>query len=81
MGFSFWRMNRIRNKLRHIGIDQNAPLSILTLELLPPNDHPDFANLNRARAHFVGEQTIALDKIRILRTSRLCKVMDTCAVL
>jgi hypothetical protein len=82
MGFSFWRMNRIRNKLRHIGIDQNAPLSILTLELLPPNDHPDFANFNRARAHFVGaEQTIALDKIRILRTSRLCKVMDTCAVL
>ncbi|WPU91897.1 hypothetical protein SNE25_21505 [Mucilaginibacter sabulilitoris] len=80
VGFSFWRMNKIRNKLRHIGIDVNAPLSVLTIELFPPNNHVDFINMRFKAVHFQGLQSIDLDKIRILRTSRLCKITDTCTV-
>ena len=79
----FWNMKNIREKLRFLGIDENASLSVLSLELMPPNDF-HARELKSRDPHFPippgGPQDLALDKIRILRTSKLCPVTDTCAV-
>lgn len=77
----FWNMKLIREKLRYLGINDNAPLSVLSIELMPRNNFhktefpgPNFEELP------IQAQPLSLDQIRILRTSRLCAVMETCAV-
>ena len=76
-------MKTIREKLRFLGIDENASLSVLSLELMPRNDFHT-REIKSRDPHIPdspGEpQDLALDKIRILRTSKLCPVTDTCAV-
>jgi hypothetical protein len=76
-------MKIIREKLRFLGIDENASLSVLSLELMPRNDFY-LRELKSRNLHFASPrsepQELDLDKIRILRTSKLCPVTDTCAV-
>ena len=79
----FWNLKSIREKLRFLGINENASLSVLAIELMPRND---FHN-NELRSPDpqvivprLQPQELQLDQIRILRTSRLCPVKDTCAV-
>ncbi len=79
----FWNLKSIREKLRFLGIDENASLSVLSIELMPPNDFhtTELRPVNLAAFQPpVPPQELQLDKIRILRTSRLCPVVDTCAV-
>ena len=79
----FWNMKTIREKLRFLGIDENASLSVLSLELMPRNDFHAREIKSRDPLFPIppgGQQDLALDKIRILRTSKLCPVTDTCAV-
>ena len=78
----FWNMKSIRERLRFLGINENASLSVLSIELMPPND---FHNNELLDANFqvkppMPPQAFALDKMRILRTSKLSPVKDTCAV-
>ena len=75
-------MKSIRERLRFLGINENASLSVLSIELMPPND---FHNNELLDANFqvkppMPPQAFALDKMRILRTSKLSPVKDTCAV-
>jgi hypothetical protein len=77
----FWNMKLIREKLRFLGINENASLSVLTIELMPRNN---FHNNEIPGPNFFVQplppQDLSLDEIRILRTSRLSPVMETCAV-
>ncbi|MEP6627668.1 MAG: hypothetical protein ABJA32_06775, partial [Ginsengibacter sp.] len=80
----FWNLKSIREKLRFLGINENAPLSVLAIELMPRNDfYPGEFNPNRP---FIEETSplqqhdFELNQIRILRTSRLSPVKETCAV-
>ena len=80
---TFWNMKNIRAKLRFLGIDDNAPLSVITIELLPPNNFHDSELRERQDMNTnppATPQKLELDRVRILRTSRLCKVKDSCAV-
>jgi hypothetical protein len=83
LGNTVWRMKAVRQLLLRLGIDINAPLSVMAIELMPPNDHADYINSRQIDPALAvqGEQALALDKVRILRTSRLCKVADSCPVL
>ena len=83
LGNTLWRMKTIRQLLLRMGIDSNAPLSIMAIELMPPNDHADYTNIRQKEPGVVANdsQELALDKVRILRTSRLCKIADSCPVL
>ncbi|OBX26616.1 hypothetical protein LX77_01083 [Gelidibacter algens] len=75
----FWNMKNIREKLRFLGIDENAPLSVLSIELMPRNDfHNGEIPDSNFSIHPLSPQEVLLDKIRILRTSKLCPVMETC---
>jgi hypothetical protein len=81
-GNTFWHMKDVRILLLRLGIDINAPLSVMTIELMPPNDHVDYTNARHLGSGFSsnGDGELALDKVRILRTSRLCKLSDSCPV-
>jgi len=79
----FWNLKNVQEKLRYLGIDENTSLSVLSIELMPPNNFYD--NELKSQNPFIivpplAPQELALDKVRILRTSRLCAVTDTCAV-
>lgn len=79
----FWNLKSIREKLRFLGIDGNASLSVLTIELMPRNDfYSNQINPNHPfiEAPPLPQQDFELNQIRILRTSRLCPVTETCAV-
>ena len=79
----FWNLKSIRERLRFIGIEENASLSVLALELMPRNDfysNPFNPNRPFLEAPPLPQQDLELSQIRILRTSRLCPVTDTCAV-
>lgn len=69
-------------KLRFPGIDDNASLSVLSIELMPRYDfhsgEPGDANVIIKP---LPSQDLSLDKVRILKTSKLCPVSETCAVL
>jgi len=77
----FWNMKSIREKLRYLGINENSSLSVLSIELMPRND---FHNNEIPGPNIFIQpsqpQELLLDRIRILRTSRLCPVTETCAV-
>ena len=77
----FWNMKDIREKLRFLGIDDNASLSVLSFELMPRNDFhkTEFPGHNFEELP-MEPQPFSLDQIRILRTSKLCPVVETCAV-
>jgi hypothetical protein len=78
----FWNLKTIREKLRFIGISDNASLSVLTIELMPPNDFHgnELRDANFQLKPPLPPQELSLDKIRILRTSKLCAVRESCAV-
>jgi hypothetical protein len=77
----FWNMKNIREKLRYLGIDENASLSVLSIELMPPNDfYSRELQQDPLRIRPDDHRNFSLDSIRILRTSKLCPVTDTCAV-
>jgi len=79
----FWNLKTIREMLRFLGIGENASLSVLSIELMPPNDFHNTELSPRNRRGIIPQiapQQLSLDRIRILRTSRLCPVKDTCAV-
>ena len=77
----FWNMKDVREKLRFLGIDDNASLSVLSIELMPQNNfhNGELGDANHT-VRPLPPQDLSLDKIRILRTSKLCPVADTCAV-
>ena len=78
----FWNMKEIREKLRFLGIDENAPLSVLSIELMPRNNfhNGEIPNPQTGSVEKFPPQDLLVDKIRILRSSRLCPVADTCAI-
>jgi hypothetical protein len=75
VGLTSWALKDIRTKLRKKGMDINAPLSVLAIELMPDGTH--FAN---AGVDIQVNNLIDLENIRILRTSRLYKIADSCPV-
>jgi hypothetical protein len=75
IGLTSWALKDIRTKLRQKGMDINAPLSVLAIELMPDGRH--FAN---DRIDVEVNNLIDLENIRILRTSRLYKITDSCPV-
>ncbi len=85
-GVTFWNMKDVREKLRFLGIDDNTSLSVLSIELMPRNDFHNgelFHRVPGTEQMFISPlpaQEFSLDAIRILRTSKLCPVKETCAV-
>jgi len=75
VGLTSWAMKDIRTKLLLKGMDMNAPLSVLAIELMPDGTH--FAN---AGVDLEINYMIDLENVRILRTSRLYKIADSCPV-
>ncbi len=70
VGLTSWALKDVRTILLRKGMDVNASLSVLAIEIMPdsrPND-------------FQVNSFIDLENIRILRTSRLYKIADSCPV-
>ncbi|MCY7420214.1 MAG: hypothetical protein LH478_00490 [Chitinophagaceae bacterium] len=74
----FYNLKNVQEKLRYLGIDENASLSVLSIELMPPNNFYERVPFEIGPP--LEAQELSLDKVRILRTSRLSAVTDTCAV-
>jgi hypothetical protein len=74
---NYWNIETIREKLRFLGISENASLRVLAVELMPPNDFPIGPGREAPNAR-QSSNPFPLDKIRILRTSSLSPVMDAC---
>lgn len=70
VGLTSWNLKDIRTKLLRKGMDVNAPLSILAIEIMPDSRQNDFQ----------VNSFIDLENVRILRTSRLYKISDSCPV-
>lgn len=68
VGLTSWSLKDIRTKLLRKGMDINAPLSVLAIETMPDNREGQIQVNN----------FIDLENIRILRTSRLYKITDSC---
>ncbi|MFT3701340.1 MAG: hypothetical protein QM802_03180 [Agriterribacter sp.] len=75
VGITTWAMKDVRTRLRQKGLDMNAPLSVLAIELMP--DGSRFAN---GGVGFEVNHNLDLENIRLLRTSRLYKIEDSCPV-
>lgn len=75
VGLTSWALKDIRKKLRSKGMDINAPLSVLAIELMPDGRHFANAGIDVEINHFID-----LENVRILRTSRLYKIADSCPV-
>jgi len=69
-GLTSWSLKDIRTKLLRKGMDINAPLSVLAIEIMPDSRQNDFQ----------VNSFIDLENIRILRASRLYKIADSCPV-
>jgi hypothetical protein len=69
VGFTSWAIKDLRTKLNAKGMDINSPLSILAIEIMPDNNRGD-----------INANVIDLENTRILRTSRLYKITDSCPV-
>jgi hypothetical protein len=74
-GLTSYSMKDIRKRLLMKGMDINSPLSILAIELMP--DGRSFAN---GRIQNDVNNFLDLENIRILRTSRLYKITESCPV-
>lgn len=70
VGLTQWAMKEVRTKLLRKGMDVNAPLSVLAIEIMPDSRRGDIQ----------ANSFIDLENIRILRTSRLYKIPDSCPV-
>ncbi len=70
IGLTSWALKDIRTKLLRKGMDINAPLSVLAIEIMPDSNRGDISINN----------FIDLENTRILRTSRLYKIADSCPV-
>jgi hypothetical protein len=68
VGLTSWNLKEIRTKLLRKGIDINAPLSVLAIEIMPDSRPADLP----------VNSLIDLENIRILRTSRLYKIAESC---
>lgn len=69
VGLTTWVMKDIRTKLNSKGLSINAPLSVLAIEIMPDSNRGD-----------ISGNIIDLENLRILRTSRLYKIADSCPV-
>lgn len=79
----FWDLKDVRLKLRYLGIDANASLSVLAIEFMPRNDF--YRKSENPNNPFIETpplppEDFVLNQLRILRTSRLCPVTETCAI-
>jgi len=70
VGLTSLDLKDIRTRLLRKGMDINSPLSVLAIEIMPDSRQNDF-HIN---------SFIDLENIRILRTSRLYKIADSCPV-
>ncbi len=70
VGLTSWVLKDIRTKILRKGMDLNAPLSVLAIEIMPDSRKGDLP----------VNSFIDLENIRILRTSRLYKIADSCPV-
>ncbi|HEX5025714.1 MAG TPA: hypothetical protein VFV68_10595, partial [Agriterribacter sp.] len=75
VGLTSFIIKDIRKMLRTKGIDINASLSVLAIEVMPDGRHFANAGIDVEINHFID-----LENIRILRTSRLYKISDSCPV-
>lgn len=69
VGLTTWSIKDVRTKLIAKGMDINSPLSLLAIEIMPDSNRGD-----------IDANVIDLEKTRILRTSRLYKISDSCPV-
>jgi hypothetical protein len=70
LGTTSWQLKAIRTKLLQKGMDINSPLSVLAIEVMPDGRQGDFP----------VNSIIDLEKTRILRSSKLYKIADSCPV-
>ncbi|MEP6682865.1 MAG: hypothetical protein ABJA35_06380, partial [Parafilimonas sp.] len=69
VGLTSWLIKDVRTKLNTKGMDINSPLSILAIEIMPDSNRGD-----------INTNVIDLENTRILRTSRLYKIADSCPI-
>lgn len=70
VGLTSWALKDVRTKLLRKGMDINAPLSVLAIEIMPDSRPVDLP----------VNSIIDLENIRILRASRLYKIAESCPV-
>jgi hypothetical protein len=75
VGLTSFAIKEVRKKLRMKGMDINAPLSVLAIEIMPDGRHFGNRGVDVQVNGFID-----LENIRILRTSRLYKIADSCPV-